>query len=90
MKFDEKGYDANKQAALERAKSRIVNEYETEQAAIYKMANPKYKGKKDLHTFRDQKVSNALAMLDKKGFISALNLIIIILYSRSALPGTGK
>ncbi len=70
--LDSKGYDADKQRAFERAKSRVINEYEAEQAEIYKTANPKYKGKKDLHTFRDRKVSNALAMLDKKGFIAAL------------------
>jgi len=70
--LDEKGYDANKQAAFEKAKFRVINEYEAEQRAIYQLANPKYKGKKDLHTFTDKKVDNVLAMLDRKKFIAAL------------------
>jgi len=70
--LDANNIDVNKRAAFERAKSRIEKEYEREQMEIYKLANPRYKGKSPLYTLTDRKISGVKAMLNKEKFIGAL------------------
>jgi len=70
--LDANNIDVNKRAAFEKAKSRIEKEYEREQMEVYKLANPKYKGKSPLYTLTDRKVSNVKAMLNKEKFMAAL------------------
>jgi hypothetical protein len=70
--LDENNYDTQKQRQFERAKYRLEHEYEREQMEIYKLANPKYKGKRALHTLTERKVSNVKALIEKEKFLAAL------------------
>ena len=70
--FKEQGYDIKNQIAFRKAKQRIIKEYEVEQRHIYKLANPKYMGNIELHTFLNKKISATKVEKQREKFITAL------------------